>query len=423
MKSSCLVLLSHMLRLFVPEGIAFSGFLRGAWVLAILFYFLVYHNESVAQEISAQSQATQVTGEQLQLVGGKWYVSKEEPKTYYYLDAGRWVDLFSYHAVDSNKDGIANVHVSHDQTHLIVKSQGYPNHPTAVFPNSDNPNSIRVQDFTFRFPLAPRKAEVVTRLPMGPIGMCLNGVVFFNPFEMGGKNAVEGYDEVWLDSCCGHPQQTGVYHYHKYPTCVKSPFVDDGRGHSPIIGLAFDGYPVYGPFESDGIRAVDLTNGSALDACNGHEDSERGYHYHVTPDRFPYILGGYAGIVETSNNRQLRRAQTGSLEDPTQPGEKYGKPIGKIQPENLERGRTHSLRIPLDRTGLRRPIPDGSPNWVQFGPYEASSVRREGDVIIADISIPADANLGSSLDCHIEFPPEQRPVVFKKNGALRIVAP
>jgi hypothetical protein len=423
MKSSCLSLHGHVLRLFVPEGNSSGSCLRGVLVLAMLLSFLDYRSESVAQEISAQSQATQVTEDQLLHVGGKWYVSKEEPKKYYYLDAKRWVDLFSYHTLDSNKDGVANVRISHDENHLIVQSQGYPNHPTAVFPNSDNPNSIRVQDFTFRFPLVPRKAEVVTRLPMGPIGMSLNGVVFFNPFEMGGKNAVEGYDEVWLDSCCGHPQQTGVYHYHKYPTCVKSPFVDNGQGHSPIIGFAFDGYPVYGPFESNGIRAVDLTNGSALDACNGHEDSERGYHYHVTPDRFPYILGGYAGVVETSNNRQLRRAQTGSLEDPTQPGEKYGKPIGQIQPETLERGRTHLLRIPLDRTGLRRPIPDGSPNWVQFGPYEATSMRREGDVIFAEISIPEDADLGSLLDCHIEFPPEQRPVVFKKNGALRIVAP
>ena len=86
-----------------------------------------------------------------------------------------------------------------------MKSQGYPNHPTAVFPNSDNPNTIRIQQFTFKLPLEPKMGDKITRVPMGPIGTALNGVVFFNPFEMGGMNAVEGYSEVWLDSCCGHP--------------------------------------------------------------------------------------------------------------------------------------------------------------------------------------------------------------------------
>ena len=119
----------------------------------------------------------------------------------------------------------------------MIDSQGYPNHPTAIFPNSGNPNRIRVQDFHFRLPLEPKRAASITRVPMGPIGMALNGVVFFNPFEAGGMNAIEGYSEVWLDSCCGHPQQHGVYHYHKYPSCVKSPFADDGQRHSPVLGF------------------------------------------------------------------------------------------------------------------------------------------------------------------------------------------
>ncbi|MFN6161852.1 MAG: YHYH protein [Planctomycetota bacterium] len=377
----------------------------------------------VAQEISAASQTTAVTEADLQHLAGHWYVSKKEPTTYYYRDAERWVDLFSYHTLDSNKDGIPNLRLSHDENHLIVQSQGYPNHPTAVFPNSGNPNSIRVQDFTFRFPLVPRKAEAVTRLPMGPIGMTLNGVVFFNPFEMAGQNAVEGYDEVWLDSCCGHPQQTGVYHYHKYPTCVKSPFVDSGKGHSPIIGFAFDGFPVYGPFESDGQRAMELTGERALDACNGHDDPVRGYHYHVTPNRFPYILGGYAGVIEASNNRQLRRPSSGVIEDTTQPGDRFGEFLPSIRPDRLQPGRTHSIQLELNVSASRRPIPEGVPSWVQFGPYEATKIERDGNTISVQVQIPDDADLGSFLDCHLEFGSGQRPVVFKKNNAVRIIAP
>jgi hypothetical protein len=377
-----------------------------------------------AQEISLNTQSVSISEDQVESIGGFWYASKAEPKTYYYRDAGRWLDLFSYHSKDSNKDGIPNLRISHDPNHLIIRSQGYPNHPTAIFPNSDNPNTISVQDFTFRLPLAPRKSDSITRLPMGPIGMSLNGVVFFNPFEMEGRNAVAGYDEVWLDSCCGHPQQTGVYHYHKYPTCVKSPFIDDGKSHSPIIGFAFDGFPLYGPYESDGSMAMELKGEQALDACNGHSDPERGYHYHVTPNRFPYILGGYAGVVETSNNRAFRRGMgtaSGALQDNTQPGDKYGKIITSVKPGNLVSGQTHEVRIEFDPSATRRPIPEGAPSWLQIGPYEAQSFQREGNTIIAKISIPKDAAIGVWLDCHIEFGAERRPVVvIKRNDAVRI---
>lgn len=390
----------------------------------------------LGQEISAAVQSTEIKDEQIERIGGNWGVLKADlldgeggssskgARNYYYNDAGRWVDLFSYHLLDSNKDGIPNLRLSHDSTHLIIRSQGYPNHPTAIFPNSGNPNTIRVQDFTFRLPLVPKKSSEITRLPMGPVGMALNGVVFFNPFEMAGLNAVEGYDEVWLDACCGHPQQTGVYHYHKYPTCVKSPFKDTGAGHSPIIGFAFDGFPVYGPYESEGTRAMELTNERALDACNGHEDEQRGYHYHVTPNRFPYILGGYAGVVEPSNNREFRRARTGALEDQTQPGDKFGSQITSVVPGNLQQGKLQEVRITIDPSKSRRPIPQEAPSWVQVGPYEALKIVREGDAIIATIQVPADAALGVWLDCHLEFGGSdgigRPPVVLKKNNSARV---
>ncbi|MCY2984863.1 MAG: YHYH protein [Planctomycetota bacterium] len=358
-------------------------------------------------------------------IGGRWFVGPTENPIYYYHDGDRYVDLFSYHTKDSNKDGIDNVKISHDKQFLIMESQGYPNHPTAVFPNSGNPNSIRVQKFTFRLPLVPKLADKITRLPMGPVGTALNGVVFFNPFEMEGMNAVEGYSEVWLDSCCGHPQQTGVYHYHKYPTCVKSPFKDDGKQHSPVIGFAFDGFPLYGPYESDGIMAKDLEKSNALDVCNGHIDEIRGYHYHVTPGRFPYILGGYAGVVETSNNRGLRGAQTGPLIDNTQQGEnRMDKVIATVRPGTASRGKTHSIEFELKpENGVRRRVPNDKPNWVQIGPYEASSIKREGNTVTAEITIAEDAPVGVLLDCHIEFTENGRggPIVFKKNGVFRVV--
>ncbi len=354
-------------------------------------------------------------------IGGKWYMKDGSKRQYFYQDGDRHVDLFSYHMKDSNKDGIDEIRVSHDSQCIIIDSQGYPNHPTAVFPNSGNPNSIRAQSFHFRLPLEPKMAESITRLPMASIGVALNGVVFFNPFEMAGMNAVEGYSEVWLDSCCGHPQQTGVYHYHKYPSCVKSPFSDDGKQHSPIIGFAFDGFPVYGPYEEAEVMAKDLKGERALDVCNGHSDAQRGYHYHVTPKRFPYIIGGYAGVVEPSNNRGLRRAGTGALVDNTQPGTRMDQVIESVLPGTVSRGDTHSIRFELKPENARRRLPVEKPSWVQIGPFEASKIERNGNVVTADFRIPSDATVGVLLDCHIEFGNGTHPIAIKKNDVLRVI--
>jgi hypothetical protein len=393
--------------------------MRSLLVLVLLLGIGLACLPAGGQEKPAASRATA----DLKPIGGRWYVREGKPADYFYKDGDRFVDLFSYHRQDSNRDGIDNVRLSHDGRFLLVRSQGYPNHPTAIFPNSGNPNTIRVQDFHFRFPLEPKRAETITRVPMGPIGMALNGVVFYNPFEAGGMNAVEGYSEVWLDSCCGHPDQRGVYHYHKYPSCVKTPFPDEGKEHSPIIGFAFDGYPVHGPYEEKGVMAKDLKGERALDVCNGHSDPERGYHYHVTPGKFPYIIGGYAGVPEP-NSRGLARGETGAIKDNASGASRQGAAIRSMTPGSAERGKTHAIRIELNPDGARGGIPEGKPSWVQIGPYEAGNITREGNTVTAEIALPKDASLGVLLDCHLEFEtPEGRTwaTVIKKNDVFRVI--
>ncbi len=187
-----------------------------------------------------------------------------------------------------------NVKVTFSETLMLVESDGLPTHKTAVYPNRNNPNRILKQDYHFKLPLRPRRAEKPTDLPMGPIGVAINGIPFYNPYNARRDDAVSGPHAEVFDSCCGHPDPMGRYHYHKYPVCVKSPFKDPKGEHSPLIGFAFDGYAVYGPNDADGQPAT------GLDDCNGHEDDTRGYHYHVTT-KFPYILGAYRGDVEPSN--------------------------------------------------------------------------------------------------------------------------
>ncbi len=49
-----------------------------------------------------------------------------------------------------------------------------------------------------------------------------------------------------FDSCYGHPDASGVYHNHVIPTCLYN--LNNSAAHSPIVGFAFDGYPIYGPY-------------------------------------------------------------------------------------------------------------------------------------------------------------------------------
>ena len=190
-----------------------------------------------------------------------------------------------------NNPFTSNVKVTFTDEFMIVESDGIPNHKTGHFPNADNPNKILKQHYAFKIPRKPRVADKPTATPFGPIGVAINGIPFYNQYNREGRDAVRL--EVF-DSCCGHPDQAGRYHYHKYPVCVKSPFKEAPSGHSPLIGFAFDGFAIYGPNGEDGKPPSDL------DECNGHTDTTRGYHYHVTAG-YPYVLGAYHGVVEKSN--------------------------------------------------------------------------------------------------------------------------
>ena len=184
-----------------------------------------------------------------------------------------------------------NVKVEVTDDLFIVRSNGIPDHTTGEFPNRNNPNRILPQNYTFKIPRHPKPADKPGQLPMGPIGVAVNGVPFYNPYNAEGADASK--NEVF-DECCGHPDPLGRYHYHIYPRCIHTSFTDPAGQHSPLIGYAFDGYAIYGPNGSGGKPPTDL------DSCNGHTDATRGYHYHVT-NKFPYILGGYHGVVDSSN--------------------------------------------------------------------------------------------------------------------------
>jgi len=98
----------------------------------------------------------------------------------------------------------------------------------------------------------------------------------FSPNHLGGPGGASG-DGIWrrnayygefltFDSCLGHQPGSGQYHYHVSPICLRGELNDNvtivrtGRigsvyaeqtsnlHHSPILGWALDGYPIYGPY-------------------------------------------------------------------------------------------------------------------------------------------------------------------------------
>jgi YHYH protein len=227
---------------------------------------------------------------------------------------------------------------------LTMKAKNIPNHPTAKFPDTYgtqgyNPSYIQELDKTYRLPLDPTpdpNAKVVDRtnsnraLNMGEIGVAVNGVVFYNPFDAQMSDASS-----IMDRCCGHPSPDNRYHYHKYPVCVNTPFVDKGDAPSEVIGFAFDGLPIYGPYQSAGIMAKDSTT-NPLNAFNASYDDVRGWHYNVTPGKFPYIIGGYFAKVERSNLEQRpMRPPGGNLPGGPPPGGRPPPPWGMPPPPDF----------------------------------------------------------------------------------------
>jgi len=81
------------------------------------------------------------------------------------------------------------------------------------------------------------------------VGIAVNGIIIFSPYT--GVNTVAPEDET-LDTCVGHPANDN-YHYHGYSPCLAeslgdSPLDSDSPNHSSILGWAYDGFPIYGPW-------------------------------------------------------------------------------------------------------------------------------------------------------------------------------
>lgn len=176
---------------------------------------------------------------------------------------------------------------------VYVTTQGIPAYVTGPFLDG-NPSLAQNQNAIFKFPLSPTMNQgVATATTGGNIGVFINGVALFDyrdgvswnnnsQQEAGGPIPGPPGQGVWnrdavvaeregFDCAKGHPAM-GNYHHHQNPSAFDLDLITvsdicnlyDADGlyvinpseHSPLLGFAYDGFPIYGAY---GFQNIDGT--------------------------------------------------------------------------------------------------------------------------------------------------------------------
>ena len=196
----------------------------------------------------------------------------------------------------------ANVQtVQYNTTNVYVAATGIPAYITGPFQDG-NPSLATAQNKIFKFPLTPtQNTGTATATTGGNIGLFINGVALFdyrdgvawsnttnalcggpgNPPCTGGPMATQAWnrdaipaERAGFDCAKAHPAM-GNYHHHQNPSAfnldlvvlstVCSTYPSDGlyvinsSVHSPLLGFAYDGFPIYGAYaftNTDGTGAI-----------------------------------------------------------------------------------------------------------------------------------------------------------------------
>jgi len=292
---------------------------------------------------------------------------------------------------------------------VIVTSTGIPNHDF----ESKLGCCAEENDYQWIIPTSPKFSEEIIMAPdRGAIAITVTGVPIFGPEEGPGGDAValhfdyfeEDRQEIQLGLCGGH--SAGAYfHYHFDANCLhwhpEEESLDwedwdytknlDPDEHSPVIGFAFDGFPIYGPYGWDSYKnVIEITSSYRLkkgadgyngiddwefveglgdtDECNGLSSSTPevpdGIYHYVSTIRngndqigFPYFLLCYHGIPNESNYEEIIDGQGPRAGAPGREGPSRGGP-GRTPPDLTSIAKTLGISIEELVAALGGPPPN-----------------------------------------------------------------
>ena len=278
--------------------------------------------------------------------------------------------------------------VQYSANNVYVSCKCIPSYNIGPWPG--NPNIASDQSFVFKITRNPQQnTSAPTAIGLGHIGVWTNGVSIYNVSD-GQSYLMQGiwnrnayfWEGSGFDNCLGHPQQQGEYHHHVSPQCLYDE--TDSTVHSPIIGYAFDGFPVYGAYSFTNTNgtgpikrmqssyvvsaATTRTNGPNVNATypagcfiedysysagSGDLDARNG-RFCITPE---YPLGTYAYFVTLD-----------AALNPVFPYTFFGSYYGVVQPGNTGPGSGHN--IPGEPVTTYNPSGiDDNENDIQFEFY------------------------------------------------------
>jgi YHYH protein/Secretion system C-terminal sorting domain len=193
-----------------------------------------------------------------QAIVNKWTMNKDGKKASYWETTGSGMNVsYTFRNMTDSADILK---VCYTADSVWVRSQGLTDYMGKYL----NPGTCVAQNYVHRFPRNPSVPTTKTVSSKGgAIGLLTNGIPIFglgNASSWNGSANVmgQGGSGIWnmevgkaegfvLDTAFGaHPQQQGAYHTHTTPYRLYKN--SSSSVHSPLIGFAFDGNPIYGPY-------------------------------------------------------------------------------------------------------------------------------------------------------------------------------
>lgn len=159
-------------------------------------------------------------------------------------------------------DSVNCTRICYDADYVYIRTLGLADY--TMGPWEMNPNEPSGNVSQYRIPRNPAEetGPRTANPTVGAMGVAVNGVKLYGTGDARSYNTATGMndpmgDGLWNgdawssegltmdDTGGGHPDGDGNYHYHAIPFGL---YDDPSATHSPIIGWAFDGFPIYGPY-------------------------------------------------------------------------------------------------------------------------------------------------------------------------------